>query len=151
MNLAVDLAVTYSASLNKCVCKTLCRTTAECTNLEHIYWLRAGIGAADLSSVPENLRVQLGRNIRKLKEHWQLGVLLAPLLQLPSAAPLGVELGSGDVGPGGSSSSTGAAQEGPELQQHVAIARELMAAAAGLGLEDAWKWKPLLDGKQVRL
>lgn len=124
---------------------------AAAAELLHVHQqLGAAQGAADLSSVPENLRVQLGRNIRKLKELWQLGVLLAPLLQLPSAVPLGIELGSGDVGAGGSSSSsTGGAQEGPELQQHVAIARELMAAAAGLGLEDAWKWKPLLDGKQV--
>lgn len=111
-------------------------------------------GALDLASVPDNLRVQLGRNIRKLKEHWQLGVLLAPLLQLPSAAPLGVELFAGGDGvAGGSSSSSvggGGGQEGSvELQQQVAVAKELLAAAAGLGLEDAWKWRPLLDGKQV--
>jgi len=40
--------------------------------------------AAGLGSTSEQAKVNLGRAIRQLKANWRLGVLMVPLLQLPS-------------------------------------------------------------------
>uniref|UniRef100_A0A383VU74 tRNA nucleotidyltransferase/poly(A) polymerase RNA and SrmB- binding domain-containing protein n=1 Tax=Tetradesmus obliquus TaxID=3088 RepID=A0A383VU74_TETOB len=113
-------------------------------------------GAGAVESSPEQTRVQFGRSIRQLKHHWKLGVLLVPLLQLPAAAPLGVEPAAAAEEPaaaaaaaaGGGGSEPGQRVEG-QLQQQVDAVQSLLAAAAGFGLEDCWQWKPLLDGKQL--
>jgi hypothetical protein len=97
-----------------------------------------------VESSPEQARVQLGRNIRQLKHHWKLGVLLVPLLQLPAAAPLGVEPAAATEAAAG-----GEQRAEEQLQQQVNAVQNLLAAAAGFGLDDCWQWKPLLDGKQV--
>lgn len=124
-------------------------------------------------SQSEQLRIQLGRAIRQLKAHWKLGAVLVPLLQLPAAAPPGVEPGSAEEAPGGDSSSPsataaeggggsaadaggaegggagGLAREQEQVQQQQAAVQLLVSAAEGFGLQECWQWKPLLDGKQV--
>ncbi|KAL6752468.1 hypothetical protein V8C86DRAFT_1813983, partial [Haematococcus lacustris] len=56
--------------------------------------LAAGLQGPDqLSSGPDSAKLALGAAIRRLKQHWRLGVLLAPVLLLPEAAALGVEGG----------------------------------------------------------
>eukprot|EP00879_Flechtneria_rotunda_P017089 GHRR01017897.1.p1 GENE.GHRR01017897.1~~GHRR01017897.1.p1 ORF type:complete len:250 (+),score=108.62 GHRR01017897.1:245-994(+) len=118
----------------------------------------AGIAAAE--APPEQLRLHLGRCIRQLKAQWKLGVLLAPLLKLPAATPLGIEPGTAAAGDSpqqspqvvearASSSSKDSAQQEQLLQQQVDEVRSLFAAAAGFELEGCWQWKPLLDGKQL--
>lgn len=109
-----------------------------------------------VNSTPEQVRIQLGRAIRQLKAQWKLGVVLVPLLQLPAAAPLGVETGSAEASPSSGTAAAAAvghdpgSQQGPDsTEQHVEEVRGLFSAAAAFGLEDCWQWKPLLDGKQV--
>jgi hypothetical protein len=116
-----------------------------------------------------DVRVALGHAIRKLKQHWRLGVLLTPLLQHPSCAQLlGVEDvggegpsssgGSGGAGGGGATERAAAVAAGRDGEAgaaaawaagQVGAAQELLAAVKGFGLEDCWQWKPLLDGKEV--
>jgi hypothetical protein len=108
------------------------------------------------ASQGEQLRIQLGRAIRQLKANWRLAVLLVPLLQLPAATPLGIEPGTSDTAAdtpvaGSSGSEQGAASSVGVLQQQEAAVQLLLSAAKGFGLEDCWQWKPLLDGKQVRI
>jgi hypothetical protein len=131
----------------------------------------AGAAGGGADAAPD-ARVQLGRAIRQLKGNWKLAAVLVPLLQLPSAAPLGVEPGSQGMdaartasgaasppaaaaGQGSPAAATagGAGGSGGQalVQQQVGVVRSLLAAAAGFGLEDCWQWKPLLDGKQVRV
>lgn len=101
----------------------------------------------------EQLRVQLGRAIRQLKAHWRLAAVLVPLLQLPAAAPLGVESAAAEAAADSPPAASGSSKQGADadlLQQQTAAVQLLLSAAKGFGLEDCWQWKPLLDGKQVR-
>jgi hypothetical protein len=80
---------------------------------------------------------------------------MVPLLQMPAAAPLGVEQAKTAAEASGGLTArvnVAASQKGSpqELEkQHVEAVQTIFAAAAGWGLEDCWQWKPLLDGKQV--
>lgn len=111
------------------------------------------------------VRVRYGRLIRQLKDNWRLGVLLAPLVQLPQAASLGVEEASGAAAAAGAepgaTAGSGAVMEGEggvgpaplseqQLQAALGVVQELLAAAAAFKLEDAWQWKSMLSGKEVR-
>eukprot|EP00878_Enallax_costatus_P025390 GHUV01027165.1.p1 GENE.GHUV01027165.1~~GHUV01027165.1.p1 ORF type:complete len:349 (+),score=115.59 GHUV01027165.1:497-1543(+) len=130
---------------------------AQVTQLAEVKNAVKGPGAMDSS--PAETRVQLGRTIRQLTAHWKLGVLLVPLLQLPAAAPLGVDGASGNQAPsmspsaGGAPGTGGQREEGDleqeQLMQHVDSVQGLLSAATGFGLADCWQWKPLLDGKQL--
>ncbi len=64
---------------------------------------------------PEALRIALGQAIRRLKQNWRLGVLLAPLLTMRAAQPLGVEVPAGDAP--GRPSSSGAADDSEAAAQ----------------------------------
>jgi hypothetical protein len=121
-----------------------------------------------------DVRVALGHVIRRLKQHWRLGALLAPLARHPACTrPLGVEdVGEGGGTPASSGGSGGegapagapataaaAAAAGRDAEEgaaaewaagQVGMVKDLLAAAAAFGLEDCWQWKPLLDGKEVR-
>ncbi|KAI8462676.1 MAG: hypothetical protein J3K34DRAFT_527577 [Monoraphidium minutum] len=111
-----------------------------------------------------DLRVALGQAIRRLKGHWRLGALLAPLVHHPScAAPLGVEAvggggGAQQGGGGGAAELAAAVAAGWDGEAAAAAAwaagqvgavKELLAAAEAFGLADCWQWKPLLDGKEA--
>jgi hypothetical protein len=123
----------------------------------HLCWLATMCvsysAAGAVESSPEQTRVQFGRTIRQLKHHWKLGVLLAPLLQLPAATPLGVEPAAAaadePAAAAAAGGSVGSRNAEGQVQQQVDAVQGLLAAAAGFGLEDCWQWKPLLDGKQV--
>jgi hypothetical protein len=67
------------------------------------------------ADAPEQLRVALGQALRKLKQHWQLGVLLMPLLSMRAAKPLGVEIPEDSSGSGNGSSAP--ADDSEEAQQ----------------------------------
>jgi hypothetical protein len=131
-------------------------------------------GAEGGSVDDQNVRVALGHAIRKLKQHWKLGVLLAPLVHHPSSAqPLGVEDvgqtqggGSGGGSGGGGASAAqlaeaaAAAAAGRDTEAveaaawaagQVGTVNELLAAVHAFGLQDCWQWKPLLDGKEVSM
>jgi hypothetical protein len=133
----------------------------------------AGGGDAGSSGTGEGMearqrdvRVALGHAIRRLRQHWRLGALLAPLVRHPAcAAPLGVEdvdgragtpASSGGSGGGGAPDAAAGAGGGEEAAAaewaagQVGMVKDLLAAAAAFGLEDCWQWKPLLDGKEVR-
>jgi hypothetical protein len=125
------------------------------------------------------VRVRYGRLIRQLKDNWRLGVLLAPLVQLPQAVPLGVDgasnaaaaaAGCGEAATATTAAAAAAAAaaagsgavtegEGPlgpsplseqQLQAAQGVVQELLAAAAAFKLEDAWQCKSMLSGKEVR-
>jgi hypothetical protein len=115
----------------------------------------SGAGTIDGQSAPDSVKLALGNAIRKLKQHWRLGCVLAPLTTLPEAAPLGVD------SPTSSGSSTGAgtsteARGGSATDVEARTAQlseataQLLSAAEAFGLQDCWQWKPLLDGKQVQ-
>lgn len=132
-----------------------------------------GSGGQGPGEGEEDVRVALGHAIRKMKQHWKLGVLLAPLVHHPAcAAPLGVEdvggngTGSGSSGSGGGGGAARAAELAAAVASgmdgeveaaaqwaagQVGVVRELLAAVHGFGLQDCWQWKPLLDGKEVSL
>ncbi|KAF5829609.1 hypothetical protein DUNSADRAFT_15848 [Dunaliella salina] len=110
-------------------------------------------------NAPEGLRVQLGMVIRKLKQHWHLGALLAPVLLTPQAAAVGTEeattAATASVPSSGAGRREGTAAGGDEpAAEEVVRCKEvygtLKAAANAFGLEECWQWKPLLDGKQVQ-
>ncbi|PNH11388.1 CCA tRNA nucleotidyltransferase, mitochondrial [Tetrabaena socialis] len=95
-----------------------------------------------------DVRMILGHAIRKLKQHWKLGVVLATVLRMRAAAPLPAD------GSGAAPGRGGAAGEGEELGEAAAgarleMARELVAAVEAYGLGECWSWKPLMDGKKV--
>lgn len=129
--------------------------------LAHVFGAVVGVAGA---SEGQELRVQLGRAIRQLKANWKLGVVLVPLLQLPAATPLGIEPGSAEAAADSPAAAEGSTQGGAadadtagpgsqdsQVEQQQAAVQLLLSAAQGFGLEDCWQWKPLLDGKQVRL
>ncbi len=65
---------------------------------------------------------------------------------MASSVPLGVERHED----GASSEMIMEDELGQEAQKlRLEEARLLLSAAAAFGLEDCWKWKPLMDGKQV--
>lgn len=90
-------------------------------------------------------------------------MLLAPLLTLQCAAPLGVESGrtgqkggavrAGDAGSRADSEVAGGDPDADMSPQSLArrneMASQLFSAATAFGLENCWQWKPLMDGKQV--
>ncbi len=51
----------------------------------------SGSTETGMASTPAPIRVALGQIVRKLKQHWQMGVLLAPLLATKAAKPLGID------------------------------------------------------------
>lgn len=84
------------------------------------------------------------------------GVLLAPLLTMQCASPLGVEkAGVGQKAGSGQLAGSDRAEhsEGDMSPQSLAKRKEMCArlfsAASAFGLENCWQWKPLMDGKQV--
>ncbi|KXZ51707.1 hypothetical protein GPECTOR_11g156 [Gonium pectorale] len=115
----------------------------------------AGVGEAGAGKGGEarDVRVMLGQAIRKLKQHWKLGVALAPVILMRAATPLrpdgggAAALEDSDEG----SSGGGAAAEAAEAAgtARLEMARELLAAVHAYGLEECWSWRPLMDGKKV--
>ena len=71
--------------------------------------------------------------------------MLASLLKLPAAQPLGQEVQQ----PGSASPRQESAADA--RQEQVEFCDSLEAAVAAFGLEGCWTWKPLLNGKQVQL
>lgn len=69
------------------------------------------------------------------------GIMLAALLRMPQAQPVGQEPGAG-----ASSSSQEASWQ---LEQQLEMCRALEAAVAAFQLEGCWDWKPLLNGNQA--
>jgi hypothetical protein len=117
-----------------------------------------GVKGAASQQEEDDVKVALGRVIRRLKEQWRLAALLVPLLPLPDARPLAVE--GGGVDGGGSQASDAPAASAPALSgaaaaeaaeaaasARLAVSRDLEAAARAWRLDDCWRWKPLLDGK----
>ncbi|EFJ52690.1 hypothetical protein VOLCADRAFT_85925, partial [Volvox carteri f. nagariensis] len=119
--------------------------------------LSKGAAAGSVDAAPgreQDVRVMLGQAIRKLKQHWKLGVVLAPVVLMRAAAPLGKDAASssGSGSAGGSEDST--VDGGGELSEEAAaarleMARELLSAVEAYGLAECWSWKPLMDGKKV--
>ena len=74
------------------------------------------------------------------------GLLLAPLLTLPEAAPLGVDsaIASAEACPPSPDPSGGMSAEA-----RLEIYRTLHSAVEAFGLRGCWKAKPLLSGKEV--
>ena len=74
------------------------------------------------------------------------GLLLAPMLTLPEAAPLGVDsaVASAEACPLSPNPSVGSSAEA-----RLEIYRTLHSAVEAFGLRDCWKAKPLLSGKEV--
>jgi len=131
----------------------------------------SGGGGDQQQQQQQGLRVALGHAIRKLKQHWRLGVLLAPLVQHPSCVvPLGVEDVGRDSGSSGSGNASSSGESGGVVERAAAVAsgkdgeadaaaswaagqveivNDLFAAVHAFGLQDCWQWKPLLDGKEA--
>ena len=106
-----------------------------------------GGGGGDGDGGDADVRVELGHVIRKLKQHWRLGAVLAPLVGHPScAAPLGVEdVGGGNGGGGGgeeggsgaAAAAAAAAATSPSGSSGGAPAARAAAVAAGRDSEFA--------------
>jgi len=112
-----------------------------------------GNGASDFKG---NLRVDLGLWIRQMKSLWHIGVLLAPIFTMHESVPLEmnpvdyplfdfIQTFNGNAGNGNQS---------PESHTPVALKRlrfcdELENMIRRHEVEDAWKLKPLLDGRSL--
>ncbi|GLI66087.1 hypothetical protein VaNZ11_009809 [Volvox africanus] len=116
----------------------------------------SGAAAGGKAGEEPDVRVILGQAIRKLKQHWKLGVVLAAVIGMSAAMPLG-DSPSGSGSKSGSRSTGGtelvADGEG-ELSEAATAARlemvrELLSAVEAYGLSECWTWKPLMDGKKV--
>ncbi|GLC34026.1 hypothetical protein PLESTB_000830000 [Pleodorina starrii] len=128
----------------------------------HAVLLRGGaaaaVGGGEGDGAQQDVRVMLGQAIRKLKQHWKLGIVLAPVILMRAAAPLGQADSPSGSGSGSGSGASGSGSEpdadgGGELSDAAAarleMARELLAAVEAYGLAECWSWKPLMDGKKV--
>ncbi|KAG2428655.1 hypothetical protein HXX76_011360 [Chlamydomonas incerta] len=105
-------------------------------------------GAGAAGQQEHDVRVMLGQVIRKLKQHWKLGIALAPVVLMHAAEPLGVAGGSGAATAAETADGEGELSEaaaGARLE----MARALLAAVEAYGLSECWTWKPLMDGKKV--
>lgn len=103
-------------------------------------------GQPDGVPAPEQLRVRLGLCIRRLKQLWPAGCVIAALRHTsPAAAALGVD---GDVLAAAEEAADGVAEE-ESTRRRLAFCEALMDAATAYGIAGCWQWKPLLDGKQV--
>jgi hypothetical protein len=101
----------------------------------------------DFQLASPEARVALGQCIRRLKHHWPMGALLAPITELPCAS-----LGQRETL--GSSAATAGGSREIDLAAAALVPSTLFAAAMHLGLEDCWQWKGLVNGAtamQVRL
>ncbi len=82
------------------------------------------------------------------------GVLLAPITATRAATPLGVDPATNSPGSASDAPTLPPLPEPWSSEAEAARSREiaqvLLSAVKAYGLEDCWKWKPLLDGKQVR-
>jgi len=104
--------------------------------------------SGEASSAPDSLKVTMGNIIRKLKQHWRLGFMLAPVLTSRHAAPLGVDSASSAGDDTMSEDSSSQDAEAASIKRSD-MAASLLAAAEAFGLQDCWQWKALMDGKQV--
>jgi hypothetical protein len=123
--------------------------------------------ATGQAAAPAELRSRLGLAVRKAGTLWRCAAVLAPLLALPAAAPLGVEPSngasgaasdcSGDHAGNGGASAAAAAASGSRtadsgadaaLADWVASVSELETAAIAFGVDRAWSVTPLLNGPQ---
>ncbi|CAK0784472.1 hypothetical protein CVIRNUC_007676 [Coccomyxa viridis] len=99
----------------------------------------------------EMLRVELGRTLRQLGKQGLVmpGLVLAPLLTLPEALPLGVDsaVAQEEATEASPPSPTPAVSSTPEAREE--IFRTLHSAVEAFGLQNCWKAKPLLTGKEV--
>ncbi|KAI7837316.1 hypothetical protein COHA_008831 [Chlorella ohadii] len=112
------------------------------------------LGQPDGMPAPEELRVRLGHCIRRLKQLWPAGCVVASLLhsnpeyggeitdQAPGAAALAAAALSG-------LESTDGEPDMPGTQRRLDFCEALLSAATAYGIAGCWQWKPLLDGKQV--
>ncbi|KAK9834830.1 hypothetical protein WJX81_002031 [Elliptochloris bilobata] len=115
-------------------------------------------GGAGFAAAEEDVRVALGRLLRRLGKLglWRTSVLLAPLLAMPEAAPLGVDSAAAAAAAADARSASpealGAAAGAPEqacVAARAEVCRDLESAVGAFGLEGCWAWKPLLDGREV--
>jgi len=94
--------------------------------------------------IPAPTRTALGQSIRRLKELWPAAVLLAPLLRAPEATSLGV-----DPSPATAQTEGFADPSADDVREHIECSNGLQSAIRACGLEKAYTFKPLLDGKEV--
>ncbi|GFR42511.1 hypothetical protein Agub_g3403 [Astrephomene gubernaculifera] len=117
--------------------------------------LKEGSGGAEGSGggVQQDVRVMLGQAIRKLKQHWKLGIALAPVILMRAATPLGTDGGAAssdsDASECGGGADSDAEAAVAAASARVEMARELLAAVEAFGLSECWSWRPLMDGKKV--
>jgi len=114
----------------------------ECRELLRIW--KEHTGAAD---IPPASRTALGNAVRRLKELWEVGVVLAPLLEMEEAAPLGVD-STGSVG--GAAAAPGPPTQGmAAAEAHTECVNWLRGIVYACKLDKAYSIKPMLDGKAV--
>ena len=115
-------------------------------------WKRLGGGGSqqhEAADVPASTRTALGQAIRRLKGQWELAAVIAPLLQMPEAAPLGVDSPPQQGSEGGGCGPLD--PEAPDVASagFLEVTNGLRAAVHACKLEKADTFKPLLDGKAV--
>ncbi|PSC76867.1 CCA tRNA nucleotidyltransferase 2 [Micractinium conductrix] len=107
-------------------------------------------GRPDGVPAPEELRVRLGRCIRRLKQLWPAGCVAAALLHSNPAARGQL---SGDEAEAAAKAAVQEAldseAEAAGTQRRLDFCEALLGAAVAYGIDGCWQWKPLLDGKQV--
>ncbi len=89
--------------------------------------------------------------ITKKYEICHAGLLLAPLLTLPEAAPLGVDSAVASAEHSEACPPLSEPSSTSTTEARVEIYRTLRSAVEAFGLENCWKTKPLLTGKAVHL
>ncbi|KAK9804968.1 hypothetical protein WJX73_005470 [Symbiochloris irregularis] len=97
------------------------------------------------------VRAQLGQVLRRLGKAHLLrpGLVVASLLSMPEARPLGVQHAAGSSPEAAHSPGPTSSQTQDDSASRLECYNRLDAAMASFGLQGCWDWRPLLDGKEV--
>ncbi|DBB02922.1 TPA: hypothetical protein ACH3X1_013524 [Trebouxia sp. C0004] len=159
----VPLIVGESMKWKKSYASLAAEVQAQAPELLKVYQTLQGLGGSWQVSAPEELRTKLGMAVRQLKGNWRVvmpaGTVIASLLPLSSAKPLGIDSAEADASESesrsGSSADVQAAENNTDsgVAARVACCHSLESAVMAFKLDKCWKeagWRPLLDGQQIK-
>ena len=103
------------------------------------------------------LRIKLGRCVKRLRHMWPSGVIISCLLCRDEARPIGIQEAveeevawDGEGGDAGGQAEGGLRiQDGSGLEGGREMCEALESAIRRFGVHTCWQWKPLLNGKEV--
>ncbi|DBA72537.1 hypothetical protein WJX79_010559 [Trebouxia sp. C0005] len=155
----VPLIVGESVKWKKSYASLTAEVQAQAPELLKVYQTLQGLGGSWQESAPEELRTKLGMAVRQLKGNWRIGTVIASLLPLSSAKPLGIDSAEADASESESRSGSSADAHPDEdntdtsVAARVACCHSLESAVMAFKLDKCWKeagWRPLLNGQQIK-